>query len=124
MKPKTAVIKFPMTLKRFLVITLPALYNKPQRRVAAWREFSKSEDARHTHSIGRYTISDFAKWLKDGNTIPDDGAYVTLARSFLTWYSDWRNEKTRRERKAAAFKRHKKIGARPNRVALKKCLLT
>ena len=109
--------RYPLTLKKFLVITLPALYHKGPRRVAAWREFRKSKWADGAHfSLGANplrTVKQFADWLNEGNDIPDEGHYFILARCFLAWYAGWREQKTSAERRKAATNRHKKNGAQP-----------
>jgi hypothetical protein len=121
--------RYPLTLKKFLLIALPALYHKPKRREAAWREFRKSDWARGTHfSIHGsqwHTVKEFADWLSEGNEIKDAGHYIQLARTIMAWYADWRPAKTSEQNREKALKRHashKKTGARPNHVALKRKL--
>jgi hypothetical protein len=114
-----------VTLKKFLIRCLPALYNKPKRREAAWREFRKSDTALGSHynrGGNLVTVKQLADWIAEGNAIRDEHDYVILARSFLSWYADWRKETTSNVRSQSALKRHKKTGARSNRVELKQIL--
>jgi hypothetical protein len=127
----TEPIKYPLTLKKFLILMLPALYNKPNRREAAWRVFRNSDHALgHHFSIqgGKWwTMKQLADHINKTKEIPDEGIYWNLAKSFGSWYGYWRPQTTSDQNKQKALKRHKKTGARPNRVALKeisKSLLT
>ncbi len=112
----------PLTLKKFLIQAVPALYNKPKRREAAWREFRRSDGALY-HQFNLqgsrwWTIKQLADHVSETGEIPDDVCHI-LALAFMSWYAQWRKERTSKSRSAAAIKSHKKTGARPNWVALK-----